>query len=98
METTATKISITPITDYMGDDNFVKTDENYRNWSKLMPVVEKIHIEHFKCNVPGRDLMYAMNLFLQGGYKFGSTTPLPSLPLTLDNLYDRVRMYLHSML
>jgi len=95
MKTIAKVKTSTPISDFMEETYFIKSDENYKSWDKLMPVVEKINKTLY---VPNTDMMCTLRFLLEGGYKFGEyDKPLSTLPLTLENLFNRVKLMIGSL-
>jgi hypothetical protein len=66
------------------------------DWNWLMGVVEKIADELSDGNLH-RDMKYAINHLLSGGYGF-TNFKRESIPMTLDNLYERVYLYVKHKL
>lgn len=60
------------------------------SYDTLIPVIEKLHLDHYKNDIEGRDLMYTIKLLLGGVWQFGSETPLPPLDFSIENLWSRV--------
>lgn len=79
------------ITTISHDDVFYSDILGYEySYDSLIHVIEKLHIEHYKQGIEGRNLMYTIQHLLNGGYKYGSESSLPTLPFSLENLWSRV--------
>ena len=80
METISKPVTI--ITDFMNDDNWVvKTDDNYKDWNKLMTVVKKIR-ETAHC-VLATDSQEKKNAFLI--FSLNITTPIETVFMYVCN-------------
>ncbi len=75
----------------VGREDELKFDISF---DALIPVVEHIHNTYYKHGIAGRDLMYTIGGLLGGGYNFFCEEKLSTLELTLENLYQRVIMFI----
>jgi hypothetical protein len=61
------------------------------DWDILFAALEKFHEKHIHMGYKNRDLVYAMQSLLNGGFTFGSIkTPLYRIPFSKENLIDRL--------
>lgn len=69
---------------------------DYSTLDSLMVVVEKIHNNHYKNDIEGRDIFYTLRILLGGGYIFQDNIKYEKLEFTKGNLLKRINLFLEK--